>query len=411
MHESEIKRVTVIGMGYVGLPLAVHCANSGYKVYGLDSNADLVIRLNSGQSHIPDISEESLRRLIQEESIVFTIDTKMLSLSSVVVICVPTPIGDDKFPDLGHLEDVIKELNLNCQPGTLIISESTSFPGTLRKIVAGGLDSNLLDKVFLAVAPERVSPGDGWSVEDVPRVVGAINDFSRDLAVEFYASLGISTHEVSSPEIAEFSKLLENSFRLVNISLINELQDLAYRSKIDLREAILAASTKPFGFMPFHPSVGVGGHCIPVDPQYLQYFARSYNCESTIIASAAKLNDSMGEILGQRILSYLVSMGLPKKTGLIVGVTYKANIPDTRESPSLKLKQFLSSRGIQVNWHDPLASSWENEKSEILGENTWDFAVICQPHEEIDIYTLIKQARCVFDCTGKYKEFTQIVQV
>ena len=387
-------RVAIIGQGYVGLTIAIGAAGSGNTVIGLDVNGDLVNQLNLGLSHIEGISNAELRQLRNNGSYKATIDASLLEGADVIVIAVPTPLNTDRQPDLSFIHTAVDLIQNNIKTPTLIINESTSYPGTLRKEIAGRITG--INHLY-ASSPERVDPGNTqWSAKNTPRLIGGLTAEAVAKAREFYSSFCDSVIEVSSPEVAEAAKIFENTFRQVNIALVNEFAQIADALGISGREALDAAATKPYGFMEFNPGPGVGGHCIPVDPTYLAYVANEVGVPATFIKRANEVNLAMPAYVVKRVIAG--AGGTVKgKSVVVVGVSYKANVADTRETPAAPIIDLLSQAGAVVSWHDPLVGSWRGEESSDLGAS--DVAVVVTKHDVVSAAD-IKKSSYVFDCTG-----------
>jgi len=381
--------ITVIGQGYVGLPLAITASEAGYTVFGLDNNVEKVSVLKSGKSIIEDLSNEVIKKCIDTKLYIPTTDEKVISDSEVVLICVPTPLSNSHKPDLTSLISAVTTVGKNLKRGALVIVESTIEPGTCQNILLHILlkESGLkLSDFELAYSPERIDPTNKkWGIRNTPKLVAGLTDSTAKRAKEFYEKFIDAVSICSSLEIAETAKLLENSFRLVNISFINELAIFCQKIGIDISEVISAAATKPYGFMPFYPSVGVGGHCIPVDPIYLANAAKAVGAPSRFIELADQINQEMPGYFVGRAEEKLG--GLKNKRVLVVGVSYKPNVADVRESPVEALIAGLKQKGAQVSWHDDLVKSWNGEKSVALGNN-FDLAIIATPHDYLDLTKL-----------------------
>ena len=382
-------KVTVVGQGYVGLPLAITASKAGYTVFGLDSNFEKVSVLNSGKSIIEDLRDEIIKRSIDSKLYIPTIDQSVISDSEVVLICVPTPLSKSHKPDLTALISATTTVGKNLKAGSIVIVESTIEPGTCRNILLPILirESGLKESEFeLAYSPERIDPTNKkWGISNTPKLMAGLTENSAKRAKEFYGKFIDSITICSSLEIAETAKLLENSFRLVNISFINELAIFCHKIGIDISEVISAAATKPYGFMPFYPSVGVGGHCIPVDPIYLANAAKAVGAPSRFIELADKINQEMPGYFVGRAEEKLGE--LKDKRVLIVGVSYKPNVADVRESPVEALINGLKQKGAQVSWHDDLVKAWNGEKSVTLSSD-FDLAIIATPHDYLDLTKL-----------------------
>ena len=384
-----MKAVTVFGLGYVGLPAALLAASSGYNVCGYDLDLNKIRDLNSGKSYIEDISSSSIEIEIQRGKLFFTNSFSEIPETDVFLVCVPTPLTEDKLPDLQYLDSAIESIAKILKPNNLIIIESTIAPGTIKKrVLPKLLDlSSLNQENFkLAYSPERIDPGNGiWNLSNVPKLVSGLDSAALDSTYEFYSVFVNKLFKCSSVEVAEMAKLLENSFRFVNISFINEISMFCQKLHIDVNEVISAAATKPYGFMPFYPSIGVGGHCIPVDPIYLASTAREIGAEIKMINSADKVNQEIPDYFVGR--AYEKINGLNGKNILVVGVAYKANVSDTRESAAEKLIASLKRRGANVFWHDELVNEWNGERSTPLS-SYFDLAILVTPHDDINLEAL-----------------------
>ena len=387
-------RVAIIGQGYVGLTIAVGAAGAGHSVTGFDVNSGLVEDLNSGKSHIEGISDSQLAGYISSGLFTASIDPLVLESSDVIVIAVPTPLDEERNPDLSYVHAAADLINQQVKTPALIINESTSYPGTLRKEIAGRITG--VEHLF-ASSPERVDPGNTeWGTKNTPRLIGGLTPAAVVKAREFYGSFCDSIIEVSSPEVAEAAKIFENTFRQVNIALVNEFAQISDALGISSREVIEAAATKPYGFMPFNPGSGVGGHCIPVDPTYLAHVANEVGVPATFIKRANEVNLAMPAYVVKRVVA---GMGgsIAGKSVVVVGVSYKANVADTRETPAAAVMDLLREQGADVVWHDDLVGSWRAESSAPLG--VFDIAVVVTKHDGVS-EAAIKASRYVFDCTG-----------
>ena len=382
-------KITVIGQGYVGLPLAIASSEAGYMVFGLDNNDEKVAMLNSGRSIIEDLSDEVIKKSVDSKLYSPTTDQNVISNSEVVLICVPTPLSSSHKPDLESLISATATVGKNLKVGALVIVESTIEPGTCRNILLPILlkESRLrLDEFQLAYSPERIDPTNKkWGISNTPKLVAGLTSNAANRAKKFYEKFINSIIVCSSLEIAETAKLLENSFRLVNISFINELAIFCQKIGIEISEVISAASTKPYGFMAFYPSVGVGGHCIPVDPIYLANAAKAAGAPSRFIDLADQVNQSMPGYFVGRAEEKL--SGLKNKSVLVVGVAYKPNVADVRESPVKALINGLKQKGALVSWHDDLVKEWNGDLSVPLSSN-FDLAIIATPHDYLDLTKL-----------------------
>jgi UDP-N-acetyl-D-glucosamine dehydrogenase len=387
-------RVVIIGQGYVGLTIAMGAAGAGHEVIGLDVDGELVQKLNSGLSHIEGVSSSYLTELSNTGRYRATVDASLLNGAEVIVISVPTPLTESREPDLSFVYSAVALIQNNIKTPTLIINESTSYPGTLRKEIAARITG--INHLY-ASSPERVDPGNAnWSTKNTPRLMGGLTPEAASKAKEFYSSFCDTVIEVSSPEVAEAAKIFENTFRQVNIALVNEFAQIAEALGISGREVLDAAATKPFGFMGFNPGPGVGGHCIPVDPTYLAYVANEVGVPATFIKRANEVNSAMPAYVVKRVIAG-AGGSVKGKSVVVVGVSYKANVADTRETPAAPIIDLLREAGASVSWHDPLVGNWRGESSVELGE--CDVAVVVTKHEVISVVD-IKKSSYVFDCTG-----------
>lgn len=387
-------RVTVIGQGYVGLTIAVGAAGAGHKVVGFDVNEDLVSKLNSGNSHIEGISDSQMTDFVSKGLFTASTDPSVLEGSDVIVIAVPTPLDSDRNPDLSFVHAAAELINQYVKTPSLIINESTSYPGTLRKEIAARIKG--VGHRF-ASSPERVDPGNTeWGVKNTPRLIGGLTPAAVSNAHDFYNTFCDSIIEVSSPEVAETAKIFENTFRQVNIALVNEFAQISDALGISSREVIEAAATKPYGFMPFNPGPGVGGHCIPVDPSYLAHVANEVGVPATFIKRANEVNLAMPAYVVKRVVA---GAGGPiaGKSVVVVGVSYKANVADTRETPAAAVIDLLREQGANVVWHDDLVGTWRGESSVPLDSH--DIAVVVTKHDGVS-EVAIKSSKYAFDCTG-----------
>ena len=382
-------QLTVVGQGYVGLPLAIEASKAGFTVYGMDNNKEKIKFLNDGKSIIEDLTDEVIKKSIESKNYMPTTNPEVIAQSQVVLVCVPTPLSPSHKPDLTILIGAITIVGKNLKARSLVIVESTIEPGTCRNVLLPILvkESGLKESEFeLAYSPERIDPTNKkWSINNTPKLVAGLTASAAQKAESFYGKFVNSITKCSSLEIAETAKLLENSFRLVNISFINELAIFCQKIGIDVGEVISAAATKPYGFMPFYPSVGVGGHCIPVDPIYLANAAKAVGAPSRFIELADQINQEMPGYFVGRAEEKLG--GLKGKKVLVVGVSYKPNVADVRESPVEALITGLKQKGAQVSWHDDLVKEWNGEKSVTLSSD-FDLAIIATPHDYLDLTKL-----------------------
>ena len=394
-------KVAIIGQGYVGLPIALIAAESGYSVVGFDLNPDIVSNLNSGISHIEDISNEKLKNHLNNGSYKATIKPEDLNRADIAVIAVPTPLDNMRNPDLTYIESACLLLAQNLTKETLIINESTSYPGTLRNVIAPLVNSNTDINHSFAISPERVDPGNSkWGIKNTPRLFAGLTPEASAKASDFYRTFCDNIIQVTSPEVAETAKLFENTFRQVNIALVNELAIICSKLGIDVHEVLDAADSKPYGFMKFVPGIGVGGHCIPVDPSYLAFAASKAGAKARFIQMANEVNLSMPSELILRIKKDNGG-NLRGKKVVVIGISYKPNISDIRESPSLVLISLLRDEGALVSWHDPLVAEWNSEESCNLADQTFEIGVVTIIHDVMDKPALLESANYVIDCTGK----------
>jgi UDP-N-acetyl-D-glucosamine dehydrogenase len=389
-------RVVIIGQGYVGLTIAVGAAGAGHKVIGFDVNEQLVSALNTGISHIEGVSDAALSSFIESGAYKASTNPSVIDGCDVIVIAVPTPLDEARNPDLSYVHAAADLIAKNVKSTKLIINESTSYPGTLRREIAAHITLSGVAH-FYASSPERVDPGNAeWNVKNTPRLIGGLSPEAVSEAKKFYATFCDTIIEVSSPEVAEAAKIFENTFRQVNIALVNEFAQIADALGISGREVIDAAATKPYGFMEFNPGPGVGGHCIPVDPSYLAHVANEVGVPATFIKRANEVNLAMPAYVVKRVITGSGGSIKGKKV-VVVGVSYKSNVADTRETPAAGVIDLLRAQGATVTWHDDLVGSWRGESSSpITGA---DIAVLVTKHDGLDV-AVLKGCGYVFDCTG-----------
>jgi UDP-N-acetyl-D-glucosamine dehydrogenase len=402
MKPQQPKTVAIIGQGYVGLPLAMAAIDAGWSVIGVDNFEAKVAKINAGLSPVEDISDSQLQAAISKGVYKATSDYSEVSQASVITICVPTPLDEKREPDLTLLRNATTGIAPFVSNKTLVVSESTSYPGTLRDIIIPIVNlyrPKNSTSVYFASAPERVNPGDTvWNQKNTPRLIGGIDKESQERALAFYESICDAAVSVSTPEVAEAAKLLENTFRLVNIALINEFTQLCSASGINVHEVIDAASSKPYGFMPFRPGVGVGGHCIPVDPLYLTWWARQNGSRASFVESADSINHKMPKYVAERALS-MVDASIKNPKVLILGVAYKPGVGDVRETPVSELRDHLKAQGAEVAWHDPLVPVWEGSSPVELDWNC-DVAILATKQPRMNLTPLIVRGIQILDCTN-----------
>jgi len=379
------KCVGIIGLGYVGLPLAIEVAKKGSSVIGIDIDESKIKLLNSGKASIEDINIGDLKTLIEDGRLAVTSDYSKVGLCDILLVCVPTPLSNERVPDLKPLLAAIRSLAAYLMPKTLVIIESTVATGTTRNTVLPLLEELVnfpVTEIDVAYSPERVDPSNKvWSLQNTPKIVSGITETSKIRAIAFYSSFINEVIECESVEIAETAKLLENSFRFINISFINEFGIFCNALGIDINKVVKAAGTKPYGFMEFYPSIGVGGHCIPVDPIYLSSKAKQVGSPIRMIELADQINRDLPMYFVGRAEKKL--NGLEGKKILVVGVSYKPNISDVRETPVFNLISALRSKGAQVSWHDDLVKNFNGEESTQLSDN-FDLAIIATAHDYLD---------------------------
>jgi UDP-N-acetyl-D-glucosamine dehydrogenase len=399
--------IAVVGAGYVGMPHAHTFAEAGKKVVLVDLLPEVVDAINRGESHISDVPSDVLKPLVEAGTITAATDFGVVADSAAVVIAVPTPLSRNREPDVSYIERAARDVAPHLRKGHLVVLESTTYPGTTRDVLLPLLEQGSGLKAgpdfHLAYAPERVDPGrTDHTPRSTPKVVGGIDDASAEAAAELYGAAIDEVIRVSSPEAAELTKLLENIFRSVNIALVNELARLCGRMKIDVWEVIDAAATKPFGFMSFKPGPGLGGHCIPIDPFYLTWKAREYDFTTEFIELAGKVNQSMPYYCRSLISQALNHGGGKSLAGsklLILGVSYKPDIGDMRESPALKIIELMRNAGAEVSYHDPFVAELPDLglRSEPLEPKAYDCVVIVTEHSSIDYGRLVGEANLVVD--------------
>jgi UDP-N-acetyl-D-glucosamine dehydrogenase len=409
--------VGVIGLGYVGLPLATEFANRGFKATGFEVDEKKVEQINAGHSYIGDVSTRQVKESVDAGRLRATIDFDHLMECDAIIICVPTPLRKTKEPDVSFILAAAEEIKQRLRRGQLVILESTTYPGTTDEVLLPMLASTglKLDEDFLlAFSPERVDPGNPeFQTHNIPKVVGGVTDDSTETATQLYSQIVNEVHSVSSARVAEAAKLLENTFRAVNIGMANEMARLCYALNIDTWEVIRAAATKPFGFMPFYPGPGIGGHCIPLDPHYLSWKARQHGFDSRFISLAEEVNSRMPEHVVQLVADGLNDDRKAMKGSriLLLGVAYKRDIDDVRESPALSIIDRLRSKGCEVRYHDPFVGQvrFDDSHTEGGGEpmssvelsdeeiQTSDCVLIVTNHSQIDYRRIIELAPLIVD--------------
>jgi len=415
INKKEAK-IAVIGLGYVGLPLAVSFARAGFKVYGLDKSEARVSRIRTGKNYNEDVSLKEIARLLRKRIFEVSTDISLVAKVNIIIICVPTPLKTKYTPDISYIVGAVNDIRRHLRKGTFVVLESTTFPGTTEELIKPLLEKSGLkasQDFHLAFSPERIDPGNKYfSVTKIPKIIGGLGPEASRLGKALYGKIIKKVHVVSSPRAAEMTKLLENTFRLVNISWVNELAMMCHKLKIDIWEIIEAAKTKPFGFMPFYPSLGVGGHCIPDDPLYLYWKAKHHGISSKFIKLSADTNDSVPEYVLSR-LNQLLSNNANRKGRariLVLGVTYKKDVKDLRRSAALKFIELLQKKDYKVNYFDPFIpfldighlhmQSVELTANEI---GRADCVVIAVAHTKVNYGLILDKAQAIFDLCNVYR--------
>ncbi|MFI3263704.1 MAG: nucleotide sugar dehydrogenase [Rikenellaceae bacterium] len=411
--ESKDIVVGVIGLGYVGLPLAVEKAKAGFKTIGFDVQESKVEKVNRGENYIGDIEDGDLMQVIQDGRLYATTEFALIRNVDFIAICVPTPLDTHQQPDISYIESSVREIAKYITRGTVIVLESTTYPGTteelIKPLLEEGSGMKCEEDFYLGFSPERVDPGNAiYKTKNTPKVVGAIGDDAKEVITAIYSSvLEGAVHTVSSPAVAEMTKILENTYRNINIGLINELAILCHKMGINLWEVIDAAKTKPFGFTPFYPGPGLGGHCIPLDPYYLSWKAREYGFHTSMIESSMMINDMMPEYTTSRV-SDILNRYKKSKNGakiLALGVAYKNDVDDYRESPALKVMDLLREKGAILSFYDPYIAEYEylgetytglkELTKEVLSDV--DIVVVLSAHRNMDYDFVQQHAKVIFD--------------
>ncbi len=393
-------KVAVIGQGYVGLTISAF-ASGHFEVVGFDSNQRVVNELNLGISHIEGVESSLLKKLIKDGNYKATYDGTAIKDCDIVVIAVPTPLNSERKPDLTFIDSACRTIGQNLTKPVLVINESTSFPGTLRNYIKPQIEkysSSLIEHMY-AISPERVDPGrSDFNQKNTPRLYAGLTKEASERTRDFYSKFCDNLVEVSSPEVAEAAKLFENTFRQVNIALVNEFAQIAHALGISVYETLDAANTKPYGFMKFSPSAGVGGHCIPVDPTYLAAVAEEHGVPATFIRRANEVNLEMSKYVVDRVAADHGG-NLHGKSVLVVGVSYKPDVADVRETAAELVIKHLRDAGAVASWHDEVVGEWRGEKSSPLGGA--DIALVVTKHSSVDSKKILASAPYVFDTTGK----------
>jgi UDP-N-acetyl-D-glucosamine dehydrogenase len=418
--EDRSAVVGMVGLGYVGLPFAVEKAKVGYHVIGIEQNPDRAEQINAGENYIPDVKDEELRDLVKRGLLEAVTDFSRVPEMDVIVIAVPTPLTKNLIPDLQFVEGVTRALACHIRPGQLISLESTTYPGTTDEVMLPILEASGLkveQDIFLAHSPERVDPGNKrYTTKNTTKVVGGVGPESQKLALAFYAQTIEKVVPVSSAKAAELVKVYENTFRAVNIALVNEMALLCDRMGLNTWEVLEAAFTKPFGIMPFFPGPGVGGHCIPLDPHYLEWKAKEFNFNTHFIALAGEINRRMPEFVREKAHRVLNQQGVaPSRSKVLaVGVSYKKDLGDYRESPAVEVIKLLLADGVDVVYHDPFVPSFEEHglamesvplTQELVEE--CDLSIILSDHSNVDYAWLVEKARSVLDTRNATRKVTE----
>ena len=416
IKRKEIK-IAVVGLGYVGLPLAIEFTKKGFSVLGIDIDKDRINHIKKRESYITDVKTEELKKVLATGRFSAQRDFSAIKAAEVIIICVPTPLKKKYHPNISYIKQAVKGISRYFKKGSLVILESTTYPGTTQEVILPLLEQNNLKHgkdFYLCFSPERIDPGNKkYSVSKIPKIVGGINREAASLATLVYQNIINRVVPVSSTTVAEAVKLLENTFRLINIGLIDELAMMCHKMNIDIWEVIEAAKTKPFGFMPFYPGPGVGGHCIPKDPLYLYWKARHHGFKSRFIKLASDIITSMPEYVTERVINLLKKGNgeLNKMRVLVIGVTYKKDIKDLRKSPALDIIDIFQKRNISVSYYDPLIPYLKlnhliNFKSIDLNKNNlsrFDCVVIATDHSTLDYDFILKNSKLILDTRNVYR--------
>jgi len=409
--KNKSAKIAILGLGYVGLPLAVVFGEAGFNVTGIDPDERKVNSLMKGVSYIPDVPTESVAKLLEDGLLTATTDFSVLKDMDAVSICVPTPLRKTGDPDLSFIVSATEGLAPYAHPGMVVVLESSTYPGTTREMVLprlnGTMGLTIGENLFIAFSPERVDPGrEDWTTKNTPKVVGGITEDCSDVATVWYEQALDTVVRVSTAEVAEMAKLLENTFRMINIGMVNELAIMCDRMGVDVWEVIDAAATKPFGFMKFQPGPGLGGHCIPIDPLYLSWKMKAFNYNARFIELASDVNTNMPRFAVSKVVDALNDVGKAVKgsTVLVLGVAYKPDIDDLRESPALDVIHLLQVKGANVSYHDPYIpefkhDDWEMKSIEDLmpAVHSADVVVIVTNHKVYDYVAILNEASLIVD--------------
>lgn len=415
--------IGIIGLGYVGLPLATAAASSGYKVIGFDVQLKKVNMINSGENYINDVDDSLLKKLVHNNLLKATLDFQFINDTDVIVICVPTPLDNYQQPDISYVKSSTEAVGKYLKKDTLVILESTTYPGTTEQLILPILEKMTQLKCntdfYLAFSPERVDPGNKiYKTTNTPKIVGGVGKNSTLLAAEFYKNiLQSNIIKVSSPRVAEMEKILENTYRNINIGLINEMAIICNKMNIDIWEVIEAAKTKPYGFQAFYPGPGLGGHCIPLDPYYLTWKAREYNYHTRLIETSGEINNYMPQYILERASKILNRFNKPLSGSkiLILGIAYKNDIDDYRESPSLKIIENFQIHGATASFYDPYISTYKYKQKQYYGINELtqealkdkDLTIITTDHSKYDYDFIQKNSKYIFDTRNATRSLSE----
>lgn len=420
-------KIAILGLGYVGLPLAVVFGEAGFSITGVDPDKRKIDALKEGKSYIPDVHTDKVAVLVKAGKLTATTDFSVLKEMDAVSICVPTPLRQTGDPDMSYIISAMEELNKYMHKGMVVVLESTTYPGTTRELLLPklGMEHGLTvgEDWFLAFSPERVDPGrEDWTTINTPKVMGGITEACGEVATAWYEGAITTIHKVSTAEAAEMAKLLENTFRMINIGMVNELAIMCERLGVDVWEVIDAAATKPFGFMKFTPGPGLGGHCIPIDPLYLSWKMKSLNYNARFIELASEINTNMPRYVVSRLMESMNDLGKTIKNSniLVLGVAYKPDIDDVRESPALDVIGLLQKKGADVKYHDPYIphihhehDGWQMDsvKDMMKAVKEADAVLVVTNHKDYNYTEIIGAAKFVFDtrnATGKMGKFENV---
>jgi len=415
--ENKEALIGVIGLGYVGLPLAVCFAKNGFHVIGIDIDKDRIRKVEKGITYILDVPLEDIKSVVEKNRFKATTDFRNIRKLDAVIICVPTPLGKNREPDVSYIREAVAKIKDNIGKGQLVVLESTTYPGTTKEILLPILESAGLKEgrdFYLAFSPERIDPGnETYKTQNTPKVIGGISSKSTRIAKLLYDQVITEVVPVSSASSAEMVKLLENTFRIVNIALVNEISTLCEKLGLNIWEIIDAAKTKPYGYMPFYPGPGVGGHCIPVDPLYLSWKAKEHGFETKFIDLASAVNEAMPQYVTDRLEKILSRKKKPlnKSNILILGVAYKKDVKDLRESPALGIITILERRGAKVSYYDPLfpylrinGIDLKRTKIDKKTLKKFDCAILISDHSDMDYTVLAKGLKRIFDTRNAFKK-------